>query len=382
MKRTVFFIALLSVFILGVFVAHADFGEKKTVRIAVLKNADDFVISIRGRYKIYGIADGNLLVSSIKLKKSRVVVGDEGIHIGKAFYSTKKLRIKLQKDVTIYSAQKKRRYRGELVILAGEDGKLTAINNLDLEQYVKGVLYHEVSHKWPIGAIQAQAVATRTYALYQTIVNKDQQFDVTSDIYSQVYGGRSSERFRTNIASERTNKQILTYDGKVLPAYFHANCGGHTEDVSELWKHDLNPLKGVPCTFCAKGPHNEWKVNFQLKSLQEKLNSKGYDVGLIKDIEILEKNRSGRIRNLKITMRDGRSIEISGKDFRNAVGPNELKSNKYVIVMQGYFVDIIGQGWGHGVGMCQWGAYQMSVENNNYRKILEHYYPGAKIIRY
>ncbi|OGX50440.1 MAG: hypothetical protein A2267_09320 [Omnitrophica WOR_2 bacterium RIFOXYA12_FULL_38_10] len=369
-------------FVARVFFAYADPVDKRTVRIAVLKNAEDCVISIRGSYKIYDIVTGDLLASSIKLKRSRVVVQDYGIHVGQRFYSTKKLRIKLQKDVTIYSADKKKSYRGEILILANDEGKFAVINDLDLELYVKGVLYHEVSHKWPIEAIKAQAVATRTYALYQTIVNKDQQFDVTSDIYSQVYGGRNAERFRTNIAAERTKKQILKYEGKVLPAYFHANCGGHTEDVSELWKHDLAPLKGVVCAFCAKGPHNEWKINFQLKVIQEKLNEKGYKVGLIKGIEILEKNRSGRVKMLKIETRDDKSITVSGKDFRNAIGPNDLKSNKYDLVMKGYYVDVVGQGWGHGVGMCQWGAYQMANENYNYKDILEHYYPGAKIVKY
>ncbi|MBU0468590.1 MAG: SpoIID/LytB domain-containing protein [Candidatus Omnitrophica bacterium] len=382
MKRTVSFIVLLSVFIARVFFAYADLGDKRTVRIAVLKNVDDCVISIRGSYKIYDIVTGDLLVSSIKLEKSRVVVQDYGIHVGRRFYSTKKLRIKMQKDITIHSSKNKKRYRGEMVILANDEGKLILINDLDLELYVKGVLYHEVSHKWPLEAIKAQAVATRTYALYQTIVNKAQQFDVTSDIYSQVYGGRSAERFRTNIAAERTKKQILDYEGEVLPAYFHANCGGYTEDVSELWKHDLPPLKGVACTFCAKGPHNQWKTNFQLKAIQEKLNEKGHNVGLIKGIEILAKNRSGRIKTLKIETREGKSITISGKDFRNAVGPNDLKSNKYDLVMKGYYVDIVGRGWGHGVGMCQWGAYQMANEKYNYREILEHYYPGAKIVKY
>ena len=163
-------------------------------------------------------------------------------------------------------------------------------------------------------------------------------------------GGRSAERFRTNIAVRRTLGEILFYEGKVVPAYFHANCGGHTEDVSELWKHDLKPLKGVPDRFCVNAPLYRWEKNYKSSNIQDELNENGYDIGLIKEIKITEKNHSGRNKNLKIIDRAGKMTLITGKKFRDIIGPNTIKSNKYDINMKGYFFDLVGQGWGMGLG--------------------------------
>ncbi len=373
------FISLLSI-IPGIARAGFFTKNKSFVRIAVLKDVDNFVISIRGKYKIVD-AKGILLNEGRRLRKSRVIFDGKGVFIGRNFYSFSYIQIVVQKDASLYSGRRVKRYRGTLNIY-GIKNKLLVVNVLPLEAYTRGVLYHEVPHKWPLEVIKAQAVATRTYALYQTEVNKARKYDVTSDIYSQVYGGRSAERYRTNIAADRTRGEVLFYKGKVLPAYFHSTCAGHTEDASELWNHDLAPLKGVVCHYCQKSSYYSWKKNFQSKEVQEKLNQNGYKIGLIKEIKVTERNKSGRIRTLKIMTRDGKTTSISGKNFRNIIGPNNLKSNKYDIVMKGYYFDVIGQGWGHGVGMCQWGAHQMAKERFNYKEILKYYYPGIKFHKY
>jgi stage II sporulation protein D len=303
----------------------------------------------------------------------------EGIMVDTLLYKTAHIRIYANKDISIYHDGKRRRYREQVDVIRDAAGQFLVINEINLESYVKGVLYHEVPHYWPMSAIQAQAVATRTYAVYQLSVKKDKLYDLSSDIYSQVYGGRSAERHRTNIAADRTRGQILTYQGKVLPAYFHSTCGGQTENVAELWEHDLEPLKGVQCGFCTRSPHYRWKKNFQSKSVQDQLNVHGFKLGLIKEIAVDRRTRSGRVKTLKIIMRDGTSTTIPGVRFREIIGPNVLKSNYYDIDMKGYYFDVIGHGWGHGVGMCQWGAYQMSRQRYKYTGILEHYYPGASI---
>jgi stage II sporulation protein D len=231
-------------------------------------------------------------------------------------------------------------------------------------------------------ALKAQAVATRTYAIFSIGGSASKEYDMTNDIYSQVYGGENSERYRTGLAVDRTLGQILTINGKTLSAYFHATCGGMTEDAQELWNVDLLPLKGVPCTFCQGSPHFSWKKNFRLKDLQDALKRKGYVIGAIKDIAVVDRNRSGRINNLKITDREGHELMIKGKDFREAIGPNVLKSNNFEVQMLGYFVDFIGKGWGHGVGMCQWGAKGMADGQFNFIQILNYYYPHALIIDY
>jgi len=349
------------------------------VRIAILKEAPESVIETRGRYQIVDLVTQQVLMDERVLAPSKIRVHDTGIQIGRTIYPARKLRIVSDKTVKLLMGEKYQRYRGFIDIIAKKNKKLLIVNTLDLEQYVRGVLAHEIKDRWPMQAMMAQAVAARTYALYQIKQSKKADFDLTNDIYSQVYGGRSAERYRTNIAVARTEGQILFYNNNVLPAYFHSNSGGHTEDVSQLWDQDLPPLKGHPDPYSEGAANDHWKKNFRSKDVAEKLLGHGIDVGLIQEINVLERNNSGRVKMLEFVSRDGKKTLVEGKKFREIIGPNELKSNLYDITMQGYYFDVLGKGWGHGVGMSQWGAYNMSRQHKNYREILEFYYPGAKL---
>ncbi len=375
-KRIFFFVFFL------VFVCvpplFADNGP--LIRIAVAKDIDSVTIKINGAYEISNPATREILEKDLGFNPTIISKGSQGLKFGERQLNYVRLRFYSSHDVAVIAAGKERRYRGFVDVLLLPNGKLLVVNQLEVEDYIKGVLVHEVSNRWPIEAIKAQAVATRSYAFVQIAANIIKDFDVTNDIYSQVYGGRTSERYRTNLAVDATKGEILIFEGKVLPAYFHATCGGHTEDAAELWpKQVLAPLKGVRCIYCRQSPHYFWKRNVVLKEIQAKLNAKGYSIGLIEDIMITSRNDSDRILSLTITDRAGKQIAISGKDFREILGPNFIRSNNYYIVMQGYYCDFLGKGWGHGVGMCQWGAQGMSAQGLSYDKILEFYYPGATI---
>jgi len=358
------------------------FSQTAQVRVAVMKDAERIEISIKGKYEILNPATHDILRKGRKLKKAKITEDKGLIQVEGKNTFLKKIRLVARRNIEISFGGKKKRYRGSLDIILMENKKFLVVNIIELEKYVKGVLYHEVSHHWPLAVLKAQAVAARTYVLYQKSANETSEYDVTSDIYSQVYGGRNSERFRTNIAVNRTKAQVLIYQNKILPAYYHSNCGGHTEDVKELWKHNLPPLRGVECGYCQLSPNYRWKKNFQSKVIQEKLNKNGYSIGLIENISIKKRTESQRVQSLEITSRDGNKFKISGKDFRQIVGPNNLKSNFYDITMKGFFFDVYGKGWGHGVGMCQWGAHKMSRKRFNYKEILQFYYPGANITRW
>ena len=363
----------------------ADQSGGKYVRVAILNKAGELDFSIRGKYKIIDPASGALLQEGRNLRESRISFHPGGITINDKKYPLRRIRLASSKDVALYLDDKVRRYRGALDIVVKPDKKFLVVNTIEIEQYIRGVLYHEVSHRWPMEAMKAQAVAARTYALYQMKKNNADEYDVTGDIYSQVYGGKNSERFRTNIAVKRTIGKILVYNNKVLPAYFHASCGGHTENARNIWGEDLPPLSGVPCPFCALAPHANWKRNFRSKDIQDKLAADGYpNMGAIADIRVVSLNPSGRINNLLFTARDGKTTTVPGIKFRGIIGPNTntVKSNKYEVVMKGYYFDLIGKGWGHGVGMCQWGAHQMAEERHKYDEILSFYYPGADIVDY
>lgn len=351
--------------------------DKGIIRVAIVRDAGRVYLAIRGKFQILALGTNEPLYEGKRLKAAKVIPVDTGIKIGDLDFKICCIKIVPQKDATIYIND--RRFRGEINLIRNKNLKLTVVNCLDIEDYVRGVLYHEVSHIWPLESIKAQAVATRTFALYQASRNKDKDFDVTSDIYSQVYGGKTSEKYRTNLAVDKTKAEALYFQGEILPAFFSATCAGHTEDAGNLWKIDLAPLKGVACNFCINSPHRQWRRNFRLKNIEDKLRKADYDVAEIKDIRILKRNSSGRIDTLEIACRDGSKVAISGKDFRSIIGPNELRSNNYEIIMQGYYVDFIGQGWGHGVGLCQWGAKGMAEKGYNYTRILQFYYPGTEM---
>jgi len=352
-KAIPYFGIVLFIITFGFGISYADVARSQNamVRVAIVKDANTISLSVRGKYKIIDPKTNKELASGKRLRKSEVTATPNGIMIADHIYFVDRLRILVKRDVSIYTEKKRLRYRGQIDIIRNAQRRFLVVNTLDIEDYVKGVLYHEVPHYWPMTAIKAQAVATRTYAIYQLSTRVREEYDVTSDIYSQVYGGRSAERYRPNIAVKRTHGEVLTFNGKILPAYFHSTCGGQTENVSQLWKHDLIPLEGVQCGFCKQSPHYRWKKNFRSKDIQDLLNANGYKVSLIKKIEVKDRTERGRVKTLKITMRDRRSVTISGVRFREIIGPNKLKSNYYDIDMKGYYFDANGRGWG------AWGWY-------------------------
>jgi len=361
-----------------------SFGSVRSVpervRVAIVRDARELDLAIHGSYRLREVPSGKVIAQGAYLVKSKVRLLNRGILIGLNVYPSKRLTIEPSRDASIIIDE--RPFRGEVAFIRTPDNRITVVNNVNVEDYIKGVLYHEVSHRWPMEALKAQAVAARTYALY-SISAADKPYDVTNDIYSQVYGGRDSERYRTDLAVDHTRGQVLTYNNQIIPAYFHATCGGMTEDARELWNlPDSPPLRGVPCGFCKDSPHFHWKKNFRLRDIQYELNLHGYKVGSIKDISIIDRDRSERIEHLKITQKNGKELIIKGKDFRDLMGPNVLMSNNYEILMQGYYVDINGRGWGHGVGMCQWGALGMAKQQFNYRQILAYYYPQSVLMDY
>ncbi len=350
----------------------------EVIRVLLLRDVDRFDLQVKSRSRILSFSDNQEIGEINSFSRLTIYANENGIQIEKNYYPFDRLKIIPQRDGTLFING--RSFRGEIEIIKEKENLLMVINSLGLEKYIKGVLRREISDRWPLEVIKAQAVAARTYALYSKEERKGKLFDVRRDIYSQVYGGRMSERYRTNLGVDRTRGQVLVYQKKYLPAYYHATCAGHTENVANLWGNKILPLRGVECSFCKRSPHYSWKRNLRLKNIQEKLNANGYNLSLIKEIQVLKRNKSNRIEILKIIMRNGKEIEISGKDFRQIIGPNVIKSNNYFIEMKGYYVDFIGKGWGHGVGLCQWGANFMSREGYRHDQILKYYYPGAHII--
>ena len=349
------------------------------VRVCVAKDKDKLVLGVKGHYTIQAVNSDLTLARGRYLKKEVIIPTNSGIKLGDKEFKVYCIRIIPKKDATIFIG--KNRFRGIVDIIRTEKLKLMVVNHLDIEKYLYGVLYHETPHYWPMDALKAQAIAARTFALYRIENMRDRDYDVTSDIYSQVYGGKSSERRRTTKAVRATRSKILAYNGKVLPAYYHSICAGHTENAKGVFEIDLLPLRGRSCPYCRGARGMNWKSMFSYKQMEDRLNKYGISAKGINFIAEGKRDRSGRLEEVKI--RDSKGVKkIKGYKFRLALGPNMIKSANFRIRITPKGVIFRGKGWGHGVGMCQWGAFGMAKRRFNYRQILDFYYPGAKIKNY
>lgn len=349
------------------------------IRVAVVKGADSVKIFIAGNFRIIDHLSGSTLLEERYLPETDMVAADAGFKLGEKEISGSEISIEPVGGTRIYINE--RIFRGGIKVIKDEK-KLTVINALGLEEYLYGVMRNEVSTWWPMEALKAQAIAARTYALNQITESRRKDYDVMADVSSQVYGGIFSEKWRTNRAVDETKGKVLTYKGAIFPAFFHATCGGSTFDAAYLWNIDLPPLKGVKCRWCGKSPHFYWERWISVRELEGKLEAAGYPVGDIIGFEAVKRDFfSARILELKVKGSKG-DAAILAKDFRRIIGGDIVRSTNFKVTLVGGYVAFEGLGWGHGVGLCQWGAYYMSRAGKTAIEILEFYYPGSKIADY
>ena len=373
------FLGLVSIFLGFIFTLPAEqpaIDCEHIVRVAVIKQASRIKLTIRSSFKLVDLNDNKELYQGRGIWYADILPGEQGLKIGRLDFKSERIRIQPKKSPAIYLNGRK--FRGTVDIIRQSAGEILAVNHLDVEEYVRGVLSHEIAPWWPMEAIKAQAIVSRTFALYQASVNSDKDYDLFSTVYSQVYGGRTSERGRTSKAVRLTENKVLTYKDKLFPTFYHATCAGHTERASQLWKIDLPPLRGRECQFCRRSPHFHWKKKLSLERISRALEKAGYKIGRISSIVIEEKNVSGRVTELKISS-PGEDLRLNANRFRLAVGPNLIRSPNFSLVIQGQEAEFTGLGWGHGVGMCQWGSFFMARKRFNAEQILDYYYPGSRV---
>ncbi len=278
-------------------------------------------------------------------------------------------------------------YRGDIVVtlLSQKSSRqMTVINEVDIEDYLKGVLPAEMNPNWPLEALKSQAVAARSFAWKNIGRHQKDGYDLCSTVHCQVYTGVLNENIQTNRAVDETGCEILVdpVTNETANAVFHACCGGYTEEPSNVWDIEsgkspsyLSPRR---CTYCGDYPHFNWNSVVDADLIKDKLNQNGWKIGIIKKLELVGRNVSGRARFIRVIHSKGTTVVPAGK-FRLAVDAWKIKSTKLsAIVRRGdKTFEFRGQGWGHGVGMCQAGAKGMAEAGKNYRQILGFYYNGA-----
>ena len=297
-----------------------------------------------------------------------------------------------------------KRYRGELLFIPTDSGVLV-VNKLTMDEYLRGVVPLEIGNRTSaeFAAVQAQAVAARTYAYKHITPARD--FDMYSTVQDQVYGGVDAEKPQSDSAITTTADVVVLYNGQPISTPYHSTCGGSTAAVTEVWynQSDEPYLRSVSDKipnsdkfYCDPSPRFSWKQSYDaaaLKAVMEKYlaaytNAPKSNLGRITDIREQGRTKSGRIAALAVQTESG-TYTLRGNDIRFV-----LRDPKGTILNSTYFnfeqaksngevsaLNIDGRGYGHGIGMCQWGAIGRARAGQDFRTILETYYPGTTIGR-
>jgi stage II sporulation protein D len=269
-----------------------------------------------------------------------------------------------------------REYPAPLDIVRNGDG-LVVVNEVPLEDYLVGVLRAEVGEKWPLEALRAQAIVARTYAAHHRILGAAKPYHIVASTAHQQYAGRVPPTSPLWGAVRETSGQVLLWEGEVFPAFYHTESGGYTEDPRTVFAaRNMPGLKPVRCEFSAGSPHFYWSLDVRLADLTEILRRHEIAVGSVTAIDVSERTPS--LRAAAITVHGTRgSVRLRGNDFRRMIGYDTFKSTLFAVAVDAPWARFSGRGYGHGVGMCQWGAKGMAEQGRTARQILEFYYPGT-----
>jgi len=269
-------------------------------------------------------------------------------------------------------------YRGNLKLIVTGQGRINAVNLVDIEDYLYGVVPKEMPPNWPDEALKTQAVVSRTFARYQMDANATREYDISATTASQVYGGSASETDRTSRAVDATRGVILTFNGKPALTYFHANSGGMTEDARHVWRVAIPYLQSVADGYSAQAPGAAWTSFLSFDQIRDAMSRNGLKVGKISDLVTASQSPSGRAIRLKITHSAGTTV-LGGNQFRTITDPAVIKSTLFKAERNSQGIRFEGRGSGHGVGLSQWGARIMAEGGSPYREILLHYYRGLAL---
>ncbi len=273
-----------------------------------------------------------------------------------------------------------KRYGGYLVLLKRADA-VNVINWIDMEQYVAGVVPCEMPRYFNRSAFEAQAVAARTYALAQMRLRRLEPYDVFDDQRSQVYNGLTGTREYGRDAARTTAGVVLVYDWKFLDARYFSTCGGHTADATQVPDAPrIKPFTGVECDHCRDSRLYKWVKTIPVAEVEQALARGGYVSGRLEDVVVASTAQGGWVEVVEIVSTGSRA-RIAGSVFRRLLGTREFYSAKFEIRRSGDEFVIQGRGYGHGVGMCQWGAHGLGRRGKNYAEILQYYYPGAELVK-
>jgi len=370
-----------------------------TIRVLLTpRGLDRAVLSATGGYAI--MLDGKEVITSAgELAPTIVSKANPAWRIGDL--TTEGQSLRLEPDQGAFAVLNQRAYRGCLELVAYGNTRLKVVNHLDMESYLAGVLAKELYPSWSLETFEAQAVAARTFAMYHVMTfGKSNSYDVGSNQSFQVYGGAAAETAKSWQAVRNTHGQVLTCgpagQERVFMAQYSACCGGSVSPASAIRNaEDIEPLRGgQECISCAACPRYRWSpVRISKHHIYQALAG-SYDsvakLQTISTLKVAQADESGRIVWIDIYggKAKSRPVRIRGEDLRVAMLKSGLGDARKLYSINCRLKDVgeaiefrDGKGFGHGVGLCQWGAEGRAATGDSAEQILQFYYPGAKLLR-
>ena len=390
-------------------------AAEQLIRVGLESDRKEVRLSSDDSLEISELTAGGVLLKTTTREKVTIAFTKQGLSLNGKNIRANALRVRSVKKTNAEQSieVENRSYRGEIEIVPETARqRLKIINVLPLEHYLYGIIAREISPDWQREAVKAQAVAARSYALHSIKKHEKDGYDVCASTDCQVYGGKDAESANGNLAVDATRGEIISYQGKPIAAYFHSSSGGYTENSENVWGQNSPYIKGV-ADFDQNSPYYYWEKQISRKLFEAKLKNAGYGVGRLKGIELSELTKqrplhaadrgvSGRVKSLRL-IGEAQSKTVSGTQLRNILGLNstlfDLKaaaalpqtkasgakesSLRLFSAGQDDNIVFIGYGWGHGLGLSQWGAKALAEKygqsSNYYKEILRHYYSGVEL---
>lgn len=266
------------------------------------------------------------------------------------------------------------RYRGAVRLRAVGD-EVEVVNVLDLEAYLRGVVPAEMAASWPMEALKAQAVAARSYTLRS--LDPSAAYDLCATVDCQVYRGVAAEQPRSDEAVAATAGVVVTYGGVIARTYYHSDSGGAIASSQEVWGTSFPYLVAMQ-DVSSSTPHRAWTVRLDARVVGASLDAAGLGVGTVTGLRLLTVSESGRVAQLEVSGSSGRRV-LQGAQLTALARGWGLKSMRFAVSSG---LTVRGDGWGHGVGMSQYGAKALAQAGYDYGRILGFYYPNTALTRF
>lgn len=437
--RIIILLMLALLWSVSAFAAPAD--QSQLIKVGLWDNQQSVLISADSDFVLVGKNNEQAARFAAKEKVAVAMKAGQLTINGQQVKSPELSVQPVEKKANFVIEVNKRRYWGKITLrISTRQSGVTVINTIDIEQYLYGIVAREISPDWPLEAIKAQAVAARSYALHNLKKHRDDGYDVCATTDCQVYSGIDKEAARSTQAVNETRGLVLRFDGQIIPAFFHSSSGGFTENSENVWGTALPYIRGV-IDYDQQSPHFRWSKEITPQELDTLLAKAGYSIGNLQAVTVSDLGKppisssdrgiSGRVKSIGFTGAKG-SVLLTGNRLRSLLGLNstlfdvkiitpapaaidvpitdafgdkgkkKIEINVKPMEQTGYLMDqsrihritgrnqekivFSGYGWGHGLGLSQWGAKAMADkapagDTTYFRQILKHYYQGVDIVK-